>query len=235
MAVPLVKAKAAAGLLALVAVLKLLSGGMELYSQGQYQKALEQFEQILTQHPKTVYTDDAVYWSGRCCLKLGKPKQARQYFERLLADHPESEYAPAAQAGLGFLLDRWGKANLARVGPWDYLDQNRARAAVASYFFAARSRDMPALGQLLVPAAREALAAALKAARTPELKQKVVAHYCGSLETATNFRMGPAVVHLDNPSQATVELVYTDSDGKSSIRQVGAVRSGRKWYLQSPF
>lgn len=66
--------------------------GEVYFAQGQYQKAVEQFEAVVSRGLGTK-TPDALLKLGMSHEKLGAPDRAKEAFEKLRREHPKSEAA----------------------------------------------------------------------------------------------------------------------------------------------
>lgn len=66
--------------------------GEVYFAQGQYQKAIEQFESVVSRGLGTK-TPDALLKIGMSHEKLGAPDRAKETFEKLRREHPKSEAA----------------------------------------------------------------------------------------------------------------------------------------------
>ncbi len=63
------------------------------FAQGEYVRAAEQFEGILTRYALGNKTPDALLKLGLCYQKLGNPTKAKTYFDKLQAEYPRSDAA----------------------------------------------------------------------------------------------------------------------------------------------
>ncbi|HEY1958635.1 MAG TPA: tol-pal system protein YbgF [Polyangiaceae bacterium] len=69
------------------------------FAQGDYVRAMEQFEGVVARFPLGGKTPDALLKLGICQQKLGNPQQAQTYFDKLTREWPRSDAArriPAA-------------------------------------------------------------------------------------------------------------------------------------------
>jgi tol-pal system protein YbgF len=61
------------------------------FAQGEYARAAEQFEGVITRFPLGNKVPDALLKLGMCQEKLGNPQKAQQTFDRLQREFPRSE------------------------------------------------------------------------------------------------------------------------------------------------
>jgi tetratricopeptide (TPR) repeat protein len=66
------------------------------YQKEDYKRAVDVFENVLTDHPDANFLDVILFNYGRCLYKLDRKPEARRRFEQLINDYPESEIAPEA-------------------------------------------------------------------------------------------------------------------------------------------
>ena len=66
------------------------------YKKEDYARALDVFENVLSDHPDANFLDVILFNYGRCLYKLKRKPEARRKFEQLIRDYPESEIAPEA-------------------------------------------------------------------------------------------------------------------------------------------
>jgi tol-pal system protein YbgF len=67
--------------------------GEAYFARGEYARATEQFEGVLSRFPAGNKVPDALLKLGVCAQKAGDPARARAYFDRLAQQFPESEAA----------------------------------------------------------------------------------------------------------------------------------------------
>lgn len=70
------------------------------YAKGNYQRALEYFNNIL-RYRYTDKDDDALLMKGNCLRLMGNEMGARQAWRQLISEHPDSEYLDIAKRKLG--------------------------------------------------------------------------------------------------------------------------------------
>jgi TolA-binding protein len=68
-----------------------------LYMQGAYDPAVKELKDLLRDHPKGDYADDACYWLGRYYMMNGAYEEGLEKFRTVLSDFPAGGAAPLAQ------------------------------------------------------------------------------------------------------------------------------------------
>jgi len=66
------------------------------YKKEDYARAVDVFENVLSDHPDANFLDVILFNYGRCLYKLKRKPEARRKFEQLINDYPESEIASEA-------------------------------------------------------------------------------------------------------------------------------------------
>lgn len=66
------------------------------YQKADYARAIDVFENVLSDYPDANFLDVILFNYGRCLYKLDRKPDARRRFEQLINDYPESEIAPEA-------------------------------------------------------------------------------------------------------------------------------------------
>jgi tetratricopeptide (TPR) repeat protein len=66
------------------------------YQKEDYKRAVDVFENVLSDHPDANFLDVILFNYGRCLFKLDRKPEARRRFEQLISEYPESEIAPEA-------------------------------------------------------------------------------------------------------------------------------------------
>jgi TolA-binding protein len=66
------------------------------YKKEDYARAVDVFENVLSDYPDANFLDVILFNYGRCLYKLKKKPEARQKFEHLIRDYPESDIATEA-------------------------------------------------------------------------------------------------------------------------------------------
>ena len=67
------------------------------YQKEDYSRAVDVFENVLSDYPDANFLDVILFNYGRCLYKLGRKPEARRRFDQLINDFPESEIAPEAK------------------------------------------------------------------------------------------------------------------------------------------
>ncbi len=78
------------------------------YMQGNYDLAIQGFEDYLKRYPKTDLADNAQYWIGECYDAEGKEQKALQAFSTVLSSYPTSDKGAAAQLKKGLVYLKMG-------------------------------------------------------------------------------------------------------------------------------
>ena len=73
------------------------------YQKEDYTRAIDVFENVLSDHPDANFLDVILFNYGRCLYKLERKPEARRKFEQLINDYPESEIASEANKIVGAL------------------------------------------------------------------------------------------------------------------------------------
>lgn len=80
--------------------------GLALEHQGLYHKAIEQYELVQQQAPRTTYANAATFRIGLCQLKGGQQQEAIYTLRDIIENNPRSEYRLQAYIHLGNLYRR---------------------------------------------------------------------------------------------------------------------------------
>ncbi len=72
------------------------------YVRGNYDLAVEEFEEYLANFPTTDLADNATYWIGECHYRQGKYRQAIDQFDNVLRRYPRSDKVPGALLKKGY-------------------------------------------------------------------------------------------------------------------------------------
>ena len=67
------------------------------YKQKDYKRAVEIFENVLSEHPDAKYLDVILFNYGRCLYRMDRKRDARKRFDQLIQDFPESPLAADAK------------------------------------------------------------------------------------------------------------------------------------------
>lgn len=92
----------------------------ELYSQayadfarGNYDLAVQAFQEYLKNYPATDFSDNAQYWIGECHYGKQRYQEAIEAWNVLLRDFPSSDKLPDARVKKGMALERLGRRSQA--------------------------------------------------------------------------------------------------------------------------
>ncbi len=67
--------------------------GEAYFAQGEYLRAGEQFEAVISRYGSGKKAPDSLLKLGMCQERLGAPARAREYWDRLKNEYPKSEAA----------------------------------------------------------------------------------------------------------------------------------------------
>jgi tetratricopeptide (TPR) repeat protein len=67
------------------------------YQKKDYARAIDVFEQVMSEHPDAKYLDVILFTYGRCLYRMNKKAQARRRFDQLIGEFPESGLANDAK------------------------------------------------------------------------------------------------------------------------------------------
>jgi tol-pal system protein YbgF len=85
------------------------------YARGNYELAIQGFEEYLRNYPGTDFSDNAQYWIGECLYGMKKYADAIEAWNTLLRDFPSSDKLPDARVKKGMSLERLGRRSQALV------------------------------------------------------------------------------------------------------------------------
>ena len=71
------------------------------FNEGQYQRAILAFEEVVSKHPKTEWAPWAMVRQGECFAKLGQQEEARLFWQDVVDRYPKSQAATDAKGLLG--------------------------------------------------------------------------------------------------------------------------------------
>lgn len=71
------------------------------FNEGQYQRAILAFEEVVSKHPKTDWAPWAMVRQGECFAKLGQQEEARLFWQDVVDRYPKSQAATDAKGLLG--------------------------------------------------------------------------------------------------------------------------------------
>ena len=83
------------------------------YSRGNYDLAIQGFQEYLRAYPDTGFSDNAQYWIGECLYGKGEHLQAIEAWDVLLVEHAESDKVPDTRLKKGFALEALGRRSQA--------------------------------------------------------------------------------------------------------------------------
>jgi tol-pal system protein YbgF len=85
------------------------------YARGNYDVAVQGFQEYLRSYPNTDFSDNAQYWIGECLYGKQKYAEAIEAWNSLLRDFPSSDKLPDARFKKGLALERLGRRSQALV------------------------------------------------------------------------------------------------------------------------
>jgi tol-pal system protein YbgF len=83
------------------------------YARGNYDLAIQGFQEYLKNYPSTDFSDNAQYWIGECLYGKQKYGEAIEAWNTLLRDFPSSDKLPDARVKKGMSLERLGRRSQA--------------------------------------------------------------------------------------------------------------------------
>jgi TolA-binding protein len=78
------------------------------YTQRDYTKALEGFDEILSKHPRTKSAPDALFYTGQCHYYLKDYDEAIQAYQGYLRRYHHLFFSPNALEGIGYCYEAQG-------------------------------------------------------------------------------------------------------------------------------
>jgi tol-pal system protein YbgF len=84
------------------------------YTGGQFELAVEGFQQYIKMFPRTEKTDDAQLNIGNALYAAGKSADAVEAYRRVISDYPQSDSVPSAWYKLGLTYEAQKQVDLAR-------------------------------------------------------------------------------------------------------------------------
>jgi tol-pal system protein YbgF len=84
------------------------------YTGGQFELAVEGFQQYIKMFPRTEKTDDAQLNIGNALYAAGKSAEAVEAYRRVISDYPQSDSVPSAWYKLGLTYEAQKQVDLAR-------------------------------------------------------------------------------------------------------------------------
>jgi tol-pal system protein YbgF len=85
------------------------------FARGNYDLAVQAFQEYLKSYPETDYTDNAQYWIGECLYGKKAFDQAIEAWNVLLRDYPSSDKIPDARMKKGMAFEKLGRRSQALV------------------------------------------------------------------------------------------------------------------------
>ena len=67
------------------------------YQQKDYSRAVDTFDNVLSNYPDAKFLDVILFNYGRCLYRMDRPAEARRMFDQLIGDYPESPLAADAK------------------------------------------------------------------------------------------------------------------------------------------
>lgn len=93
---------------------ELYKAAMFRFEEGDFIKAREGFQGILTRHPESTLADNAQFWVGECYFREGNFKQAILEYEKVISQFPKSGKVPSALLKQGMAFEKLGDLESAR-------------------------------------------------------------------------------------------------------------------------
>jgi tol-pal system protein YbgF len=85
------------------------------YARGNYDLAIQEYEQYLSAYPDTDLSDNAQYWIGECLYSKQKYEEALAAWDELFRRYPGSDKLPDARYKKGTALERLGRRSQALI------------------------------------------------------------------------------------------------------------------------
>ncbi len=85
-----------------------------LLQEEQYQRAVTEFDQYLTQYPNGRFVTNAYYWKGQAYVNLAMMEEARVAFETIVTQYPDGRKVDDAMYSLGTVYDKLGNVERAQ-------------------------------------------------------------------------------------------------------------------------
>jgi len=79
------------------------------YARGNYDLAIQGYQEYLRNYPETEFADNAQYWIGECLYSKQKYAEAIAAWEQLFQKYPSSDKLPDARLKKGLALERLGR------------------------------------------------------------------------------------------------------------------------------
>ena len=85
------------------------------YARGNYDLAIQEYEEYLRSYPETDLSDNAQYWIGECLYSKQKYEEALAAWDELFRRYPGSDKLPDARYKKGTALERLGRRSQALI------------------------------------------------------------------------------------------------------------------------
>jgi tol-pal system protein YbgF len=79
------------------------------YARGNFDLAIQEYQEYLRNYPSTDFSDNAQYWIGECLYSKQKYPEAIEAWEELFRAFPSSDKLPDARLKRGMALERLGR------------------------------------------------------------------------------------------------------------------------------
>jgi tol-pal system protein YbgF len=83
------------------------------YARGNYDLAIQGFQEYLKNYPTTDFSDNAQYWIGEALYGKGKYAEAIEAWKTLFRDHAASDKLPDGHVKSGMALEKLGRRSQA--------------------------------------------------------------------------------------------------------------------------
>jgi tol-pal system protein YbgF len=90
------------------------------YARGNYDLAIQEFQDVIRLYPQESLAGNAQYWVGECLYGKQKYQEAVEAWNSFFRDYPASEKLPDARYKKGLALERLGRRSQAMV-EWRYV------------------------------------------------------------------------------------------------------------------
>jgi TolA-binding protein len=84
------------------------SSAKKAFEQGNFSKAVYEFDMILNSRGSGYLQDGALYWSGEAYLKMGDYRKALEYYDKIVGSFPSSHYYAFAVYSKGYAYYKLG-------------------------------------------------------------------------------------------------------------------------------
>jgi len=79
------------------------------YARGNFDLAIQEYQEYLRNYPNTEFADNAQYWIGECLYSKQKYPEAIEAWSDLFREYPSSDKLPDARFKKGMALERLGR------------------------------------------------------------------------------------------------------------------------------